>query len=172
MSNIRYMTKPRFSLIPQYSFCNVTDIGTEFLEQLGIKFLMLDLDNTLAAYDEREFSNDIIKWITDIKSTGIELFIISNSSRTKRVTSFTGSIGVEYIMKSRKPSPAGLLRAMETAGFKSGESALAGDQIFTDVLAANRAGVLSVVVRPRRFTNPFLALRYFIELPFRKLVKN
>jgi len=166
------MTKKRFSLIPEYTFRDITDVSTAFLEELGIKFLMIDLDNTLAAYNEHELSDDISKWIDDVKSSGIKFFIISNSTRVKRVESFSDSIGVEFIMQSNKPSPQSLINAMETAGFNSGVSALAGDQILTDTLAANRAGVISIIVRPRRFTNPFLALRYYIEVPFRAMCKN
>jgi len=166
------MIKPRFSLIPQYSFSDITDVTAEFLEQLGIKFLMLDLDNTIAAYNEHVMSDSIMQWIADVKSGGTELFIISNSTRKHRVKSHSESIGAEFIMESCKPSPKSLHDAMESAGFDSGVSALAGDQILTDTLAANRAGIISIIVRPRRFTNPFLALRYFVEVPFRALCKN
>jgi len=166
------MIKPRFSLIPQYTFQSITDISTEKLEQLGIKFLMLDLDNTVAAYDEHVLLDDISSWIDGVKSVGIELFLISNTTRTHRVEAFAESIGVEYIMRSFKPSPESLLRAMEMKGYSSGESALVGDQVFTDALAANRAGVISIIVRPKRFTNPFLVLRYCIEVPFRMMCKN
>jgi len=161
-----------FSLIPRYSFREVTDITTGFLEQLGVKFLMLDLDNTIAAYDEHVLSDDIAKWINTLQNSGIELFIISNSTRKKRVESHSDSINAKFIMESYKPSPNSLLHAMEVSGFKPDTSALAGDQILTDTLAANRAGVTSIIVRPKRFTNPFLAIRYFVELPFRAMCKN
>jgi len=162
----------RFSLIPQYSFREITDVTTDFLEHLGIKFLMLDLDNTIAAYDEHILSDDIMQWIGDIKKSGIELFIISNSTRKNRVESHSVSIGADFILESYKPSPKSLLHAMEISGFSPDISALAGDQILTDTLAANRAGVTSIIVRPKRFTNPFLAIRYFIEIPFRAMCKN
>jgi len=162
----------RFSLIPQYSFREITDLTTDFLAQLGIKFLMLDLDNTIAAYDEHVLSDNIVKWITALQENGITLFIISNSKRRQRVESHSLSIGAGFIMESYKPSPKSLLKAMEVSGFTPDTSALAGDQILTDTLAANRAGVISLIVRPKRFTNPFLAIRYFIEIPFRALCKN
>jgi len=161
-----------FSPIPQYSFREVTDITPDFLKQSGIKFLMLDLDNTIAAYDEHILSDDIVKWIKELKDNGIVLFIISNSTRQKRVESHSDSIGTDYIMDSYKPSPKSLLHAMEVSGFDREASALAGDQILTDTLAANRAGVISIIVRPKRFTNPFLAIRYFIEIPFRAMCRN
>ena len=166
------MIKPKFSIIPHYTFRKVTDITVGFLERLDIKFLMLDLDNTIAAYDEHVLSEDVSLWIDDIRNSGIELFLISNSTRKNRVETFAKSIDVEFIMKSYKPSPVSLLKAMEIKGYSSGESALAGDQVFTDALAANRAGVVSMIVRPRRFTNPFLVLRYCFEVPFRAMSKN
>jgi len=164
--------KPRFSLVPLYLFQNITDIKPGFLNQLGIKFLMLDLDNTIAAYDEVVLSDGMFKWISEIKSNGTELYIISNSKRTERVKTHSDSIEVEFITQSGKPSPKNLLEIMEKKGFKKEECALAGDQVFTDGLAANRAGIISIVVKPRRFTNPFLALRYYLEIPFRIFCKN
>jgi len=166
------LRKKRFSCIPFYTFRDITDVTTTFLKQSGIQFLMVDLDNTIAAYDEHVLSEEIANWLTKIKSSGVELFLISNSTRIKRVESFSMSTGIRYINKACKPSPKSLFRAMETAGFDPGVSALAGDQVFTDALAANRAGVLSIIVRPRRFTNPFLRLRYIFEVPFRAMCRN
>ena len=162
----------KFSLVPQYSFRDITDIKADFLVKLGIKFLMLDLDNTIAAYDEHLPSDDVLQWIEDVRSCGIELFIISNTTRKNRVEAHCGQIGVRFILRACKPSPKSLLKAMEIAGAGMNVSALIGDQVFTDTLAANRAGIISISVRPRRFTNPLLKLRYYIEVPFRAMCKN
>jgi hypothetical protein len=166
------MSKKSFSLKPQYAFHAITDITPAFVHQLGIKLLMLDLDNTVAAYDEHSLTEQMVKWSGEMKDSGIELFIISNSTRKHRVETFAKELGTDYVMNSHKPSPKGLIRAMEVSGFSAGETALAGDQVFTDTLAANRAGVVSIIVRPLRFTNVFLALRYYIETPFRAMCKN
>jgi len=166
------MIKKSFSFIPHYTFYDLTGITPAFLEESGIRFLMLDLDNTIAAYDEHTLPGRMAEWSADIKNSGVELFIVSNSTRTTRVETFAGAIGAGFVMKSGKPSPNGIFQAMETAGFSAAESAFAGDQIFTDALAARRAGVLTILVRPVRFTNPFLALRYYLEQPLRVLCKN
>ena len=63
-------------------------------------------------------------------------------------------------------------QAMIEEGIPARNTALVGDQIFTDVLGANIAGIKSILVEPIKFTNPFLALRYFVETPFRKMYKN
>jgi hypothetical protein len=166
------MSKRRFSIIPRYAFRSITDITPDFLQQQGIKFLMLDLDNTAAGYDEHSLSEHISKWSADMKENGIRLFIISNSKRKNRVESFSKALGADFVMNSRKPSPKGLLSAMAISGSNADESAFAGDQVFTDTLAANRAGVASIIVRPVRFTNVFLALRYYIEIPIRAMCKS
>ena len=159
-------------LLPRYSFRELTDIPPDFLGRLGIRFLMIDLDNTIAAYDEHAPSDRVSRWAVEMRRRGITMHIVSNSTREDRVRAFSGALGVGYVARARKPSPDGLLEAMATAGFGAAESALIGDQVFTDVIAANRAGIISMIVRPRRFTNPFLAVRYAMEAPFRAMGKN
>jgi hypothetical protein len=113
-----------------------------------------------------------MSWAQMMRQRGIELFIVSNSKRPQRVESFARQLGIEYIKAAGKPSVRGINQAMERRSKTPEQSALCGDQIFTDVLGANRAGVTSIVVHPIKFTNPFLALRYFIELPFRAAGKR
>jgi len=161
-----------FSLVPQYSFYGLADISPEFLKELGIKLLMLDLDNTVAAYSESSPSDSIALWSLQVKEYGIELYIVSNSVRYGRVESFAQALQIKYVKRASKPSPKVVLQVLGETGYKPGESALVGDQIYTDTIAANRAGVVSIVVRPRRFTNPFLALRYALEAPFRAMCRN
>ena len=161
-----------FCLIPDYSFPNTTDISPSFLKQKGIKFMMIDLDNTLAAYDEYAPSESISKWMSSIKASGITAALVSNSTRVMRVYTFAETFDINSVARARKPSPFNMLHLMETAGFNANESALIGDQIFTDVLAANRAQVVSIIVKPRKFTNVFLALRYYAEFPIRFFTRN
>jgi len=161
-----------FSPVPDFSFRDVTGITPDFLNQLGIKFLMLDMDNTIAAYGTRAPSVEVAQWVTEIKKSGVELYIVSNSIRKGRAEEFARILDIGFIKGARKPSPKGIRKAMSETGFDTHESSLVGDQVYTDVLAANRAGVVSIVVRPIRFSNPTLAIRYAMELPFRALCKN
>jgi len=161
-----------FSPVPRYSFHAVIDIGLEFLQKIGVKFLMLDLDNTIAAYGTDTLSAEMAQWAQTMKSGGIELFIISNTHKKERVAAFAKELSVEYVWFAKKPLPRGVRAAMESAGYGAHESALAGDQIFTDTLAANFAGVTSIIVKPVDYSNPILAFRYFLEKPFRAVCKN
>ena len=161
-----------FSLVPQYAFRRYTDVAPGFLNRLGVRFLMLDLDNTIAKYSEHSPSEVAIEWITCMKSKDIELFFISNSKRETRVDSFSEALGVDFVKNAGKPSPDGLMSAMAAKGYHSGESALLGDQVFTDMLAGNRAGVTSIIVRPLSLKNPLLFLRFAAEAPFRAICPN
>ena len=156
-----------FSLIPQYDFRDFSDISPNFLKSLGVRFLMLDLDNTIATYSERLPTDTASQWVADMRSNGVELFFVSNSKRKDRVESCAEALGIGFIKSARKPSPISLKQALEANGFSSEDSALLGDQIFTDTLAANRAGIISIIVRPLSLKNPLHSIRFAIEAPFR-----
>ena len=158
-----------FSPIPDYKFRKLTDISVEFLNKRQIKLLMLDLDNTIGSYDEDFPQDDVIIWIDMIKSKGILPYIVSNSRRDNRVKTFADALEIPYINKARKPSGKALRLVMEELDIPPSRSALVGDQVYTDVMAANNANAASIVVKPMKFTNLFLAVRYFFELPFRAL---
>lgn len=157
------------SPVPDHKFKALGDITAGFLQKNGISLLMLDLDNTIAPYGESSPSHELLCWAEDIKSSGVTLYIVSNSRKTNRVSAFADALGVSYIYRARKPSARAVLELLSELRVAPSAAALVGDQIFTDVLAANGAGVLSIVVYPIKFTNPFLALRYVLELPFRVL---
>ena len=162
----------RFFLVPGYAFSHVTDISAAFLTRLGIKFLMLDLDNTLTPYREKQMPEEISRWAAALRDGGITLYIVSNSKRPGRVEQFAGELGISYIKSAYKPLPRGVTRAMRNAGYSRGESALIGDQVYTDAIAANLAGARSILVRPLSIKHPALALRYALEVPFRALCRN
>lgn len=160
-----------FSPIPDYSFHRVTEITPAFLIERGVTLLLLDLDNTLIPYGSHALEDDIKKWANGLRNSGIELFIVSNT-HSERAKNFAEAMGVAFIKSARKPSAKGIHSALKQTGKTPKETALAGDQTFTDVLAANRAGIISIVVKPISLKNIILAIRYFFEIPFRKTCKN
>jgi HAD superfamily phosphatase (TIGR01668 family) len=161
-----------FSLIPDYSFRSICDVTPEFLKDRGVRLLLLDLDNTIAPYGTVVPPEKIAAWAETIKKSGVTLFIITNNRGSERVGSLAEAYGVDYIMKARKPFVTGITKALEQLGRRPEETALAGDQVYTDILAANCAGLLSIVVEPIRIKNPILNLRYWLEAPFRALCKH
>ena len=161
-----------FSLIPDYSFKNICAVTPAFLKRLGVRLLLLDLDNTMAPYGTLEPTADIADWAETMKENGIILFIITNNRGSKRVESLAAAFDVDFIMGANKPFSSGIKRALCKLGFTPEETALAGDQIFTDILAANSAELISIIVEPIKIRNPLLNVRYVMEAPFRALCRN
>jgi HAD superfamily phosphatase (TIGR01668 family) len=115
-----------------------------------------------AAPDDR-----LIQWKQTLTDGGIELFIVSNT-RTGRAESFAAKLGVGYIKQAFKPLRRNILRAAALCGVPLSETALVGDQVFTDTLGANRSGVRSILTEPILLKKPFHKLRYIIEQPIRR----
>ena len=172
---IKYVAKVSFisfSPIPKFSFPSLNGITPDFLKGHGIRLLFLDLDNTMAPYGTELPPESIAAWAKEIKKSGIDLFIITNNNGSKRVENMAAAFDVGYIMNARKPFATGINRALRQLGRQPCEAALAGDQIYTDVIAANSAGILSIVVEPLKLRNPLFCLRYWLEAPFRALCRN
>ena len=154
------------SPIPRGLYPSVTDISPQLLAAKGIRLVLADLDNTLVAYRVTEPP-------AALEAAGIRLFLLSNSRKPGRAQNFAEKLGIPYQGHSGKPRRAGYLRAMERMGARPEETVMVGDQIFTDTLGANNAGVTPLLVQPIRLAgNPFRYVRYAIETPFRALGKR
>ena len=160
-----------FSLRPEFIIDKLLMLTPDLLSDVGIKLLILDLDNTVSPYDEESPGPAVLLWTEKMKRGGIKLYIVSNSKKP-RPELFSKAMDIPYIKHAKKPSTKMIKQAMIEEGIPARNTALVGDQIFTDVLGANIAGIKSILVEPIKFTNPFLALRYFVETPFRKMYKN
>lgn len=171
--NGRTGTTLAFSLIATGYCPHITDLTPAKLKERGIGLVLADLDNTLVAYRVGEPEERLLAWKRALDAAGIKLFILSNSRKPTRVKEFAARLDVPYQGHSGKPSPKGFYSALETMGCAAGETIMVGDQIFTDILGANRAGIASVLVRPIRLAgNPGRYLRYAAETPFRLMAKG
>ena len=137
-----------FSLVPHRVFGCYADITPDYLTEQGITLLLSDLDFTLAAKKTPRPDQPLRDWIADLAAHGIGFMIVSNNRSGRRVTEFCADLSVPYQGHARKPSPRGLYAAMERAGADAAHTAMLGDKLLTDMLAANRAGVLALMVEP------------------------
>ena len=161
------------SPIPRGVYPSVTHISPRALAARGIRLVLADLDNTLVPYKVARPPDKVVAWKEELKANGIELFLLSNSRKPGRAQKFAEQLGIPYQGHSGKPKKAGYLRAMERMGCKPKETVMVGDQIFTDTLGANNAGVTPLLVQPIRLAgNPGRYIRYAVETPFRLLGKR
>jgi len=149
---------------------NIYEITGEALRRRGIRLLLADLDNTLVPYGVPLPDERLERWRDELAAHGVTLFVLSNNRRESRPRIFAEGLAVPYIGHAGKPKTPSFFKAMEQMGVTAAETAIVGDQIFTDVLGGNRAGVTTILVKPIRLAgNPGRYVRYAAELPFRLL---
>ena len=154
-----------FSFLPKIIAKELPDLTVEFLRQRGVQLLMLDFDNTIVPYTRDEPTEEMRLWIEKMQTSDIKLCIVSNSHKN-RVKLFSAKYGLDCITHSRKPFPKGIRQCLKKYDLPPECCALAGDQIFTDNLGANCAGVTSILVKPIHNHTIWLKLRQIAELPF------
>lgn len=136
-----------FFFRPTYVFDKVNDITPQFLRKKHIRALVLDLDNTLTTHNNPVVPERSMEWIELMKREGIKLIIVSNNHEP-RVTPFAEQLGIDHVCEGAKPLTIGYNKAVKRLGLEKRYIASVGDQIFTDVLGSNLAGVRSCFVFP------------------------
>lgn len=153
------------SLLPGLMTRAVTDLSPEVLQKRGIRLLMLDFDNTLVPYTRNDPTPQVKHWLEAMKASEIALCVVSNSKRP-RVQVFCKKYDLPCITHAKKPFSKGIRQCLEQFALPAEACALAGDQIYTDTLGANCAGVYSILVKAIDNHNIWLKLRHVAELPF------
>lgn len=162
-----------FSMLPHWTGGSIFDIDPAALAGRGITLLLADLDNTLVPYGVPLPDEKLKGWRDELAAHGVTLFILSNNRHESRPRTFAQALDVPYIGHAGKPKTASFVKAMEQMGVAPEQTAIVGDQIFTDVLGGNRAGVATILVKPIRLAgNPGRYLRYAVEVPFRLLSRG
>lgn len=134
-------------LYPRLYLESVKQITIQMLEQNNIKGLILDVDNTLIDFD-KNMPEGIKEWANNMKENGIKLCIVSNSNHKEKVENTAKKIEVPYIFLAKKPCIKGLNKAKKIMNLTNEAIAVVGDQIFTDVIGANRAKMFPILVKP------------------------
>ena len=127
----------------------VFDVDYNKLYEEGIRLILTDLDNTLISYKENEVTLELMCWINDRKREGFEIIIVSNNSSVKRVREFAEKLDIAYVARAKKPLKGGFKKALKLASrkYENKEILAMGDQLMTDVFAANRMNYVSVLVK-------------------------
>ncbi|WP_294497251.1 YqeG family HAD IIIA-type phosphatase [uncultured Gemmiger sp.] len=154
-------------LTPEYIFKNVEAITPDFLQELGVTALVLDVDNTLTGDGSQQLDPSVSAWLDTMRAAGVSLTIVSNNT-AKRVSPFAQRIGLAFVSMACKPLPIGLMAARRRLGVTKHQMAMVGDQIFTDRLAAGLFGIRCLYVMPRtpHERNRGVRLKRKFEPPF------
>ncbi len=155
----------RFSLLPNIITDAITDLTPGFLEKQGIRLLMLDFDNTIVPYTTNEPTEEMTAWLQMMTESSVQVCVVSNSHKD-RVKVFCKENGLDCITHAKKPFSKGISACLDRYQLPPDVCALAGDQIYTDVLGANCAGVRSILVKAIDNHNFWLKARHVLEIPF------
>lgn len=155
-----------YLLTPEFVFDTYRDVTPEFLRSLGIKALLIDIDNTLAPYEQDLPDENIIAWFEALKAADIKAALISNN-HPPRVELFNSLLSLPAYPDSGKPCSKHLLKAMEEMGSTPENTAGLGDQLLTDTLAVHRLDMISIIVPPiKDKKNLFFRSKRLLERPF------
>lgn len=125
---------------------NAYAIDYEGLYGKGYRGIIFDIDNTLVPHgapaDDRAAA-----LFARLRKIGYQTCALSNN-KEPRVKSFCDEVGTQYIFKAGKPGRGGYERAMARMETTSANTLFVGDQLFTDVWGAKRAGIVTYLVRP------------------------
>ena len=149
-------------------------IPFEDLYQKGYRGIIFDIDNTLVPHGEPA-DDRARKLFSRLKEIGFATCLISNNQEP-RVKMFNEEIQTSYIFDAHKPMTKNYIRAMEIMGTDRNSTLFVGDQLFTDVWGAKRAGIYNILVKPIHPKEEIqIVLKRYLEkivLYFYKIEKN
>jgi len=132
-------------LYPKAYADSVLAITPEMLAEKGIKALILDLDNTLVVRGKNELDPQVLAWLKELRQQGFRLCIVSNNS-SGRGGKIARALGLPSVFRAVKPRQRPFRKALALLGARPEETAVVGDQLFTDVLGGNRLGLYTIMV--------------------------
>ena len=135
-------------LRPDQYAASLAEVDVDELKQDGFDTLLIDLDNTLLPWSSSVVPESSRNWVERAKHLGLRICILSNTHNPVRLGAIAEELGVDSVHRARKPWKAGFLRAVREAGSEPGKAVVVGDQIITDILGGNRAGMRTILVHP------------------------
>lgn len=154
--------------LPDHHYHMLNEITPELLTALGIKGVVMDIDNTIVTYDDPEPTPEAILWLDAVTGAGIRVSFVSNNN-WDRVNGFNQKLNFPAYAKSAKPLTHNIKKAMARMGTEKDSTAFIGDQIFTDVWAGKQAGLTVFLVDPiKDKTDALIRFKRFLERPVKR----
>ncbi|MGX7195343.1 YqeG family HAD IIIA-type phosphatase [Enterococcus olivae] len=132
---------------PTWMVDAIYKVTPEQLQKHGIKAVLTDLDNTLIAWNNPDGTEELRHWLESMRQANIPVIVVSNNN-SERVERALKNFDLAYVARALKPLASGINRACKQLNVDKGSIVMIGDQIMTDVKAANSAGIRSILVRP------------------------
>lgn len=138
---------------PWRCVASVDKIDIDGLVKDGVRCVLIDRDNTCVPRDDTVAPPEVIAWLESVRATGIKTCVVSNNFHSKQVERSARELGSDVIHHAMKPAPFAVSNALRKMGVPAEEAILIGDQVYTDIIAGNLAGVRTILVRPQCTTD-------------------
>lgn len=159
-------------LIPTYVYNSIYEIDFNKIKDLGIKYLFVDLDNTLASPYVYIPNEETINLVNKIKEYGFKMFILSNNHE-ERVAKFAKPLDVSYLYEVKKPSIKKISKFVKENNIDPNLCLSIGDQVMTDVLMANKMNFKVILVNPLTKKDELITfIPRMLDTHFRKKMKK
>lgn len=161
-------------LYPRIYVSSILEINPSLLKSLGLKGVIFDLDNTIVRRDSLKAPPEVLKLVLEMRREGFKMGIVSNNSR-RRVGAIAAEMDMPAVHRAVKPLVRPFRRALKLLGTSPRETALVGDQIFTDILGGNMAGLYTILVVPMKgkdFWGTRLITRHLEKMVLARLKKK
>lgn len=132
---------------PDLKFASFGDISPAALAARGIKGVIIDIDNTLVSHNHLRPTREAKAFIEGLAAAGFLICLVSNNNKA-RVSSFNSELGLNVFHRAGKPLKRAFKKAMRAMNTLPGETAIIGDQIFTDIWGGKRTGIHTILVDP------------------------
>lgn len=134
-------------ITPTYTVRAIYGLTPARLREHGIRAILTDLDNTLIAWNNPDGTPELRRWLAIMQDAGITVMVVSNNN-ANRVARALAKLDLPFTSRALKPLPVGINRAVRQLHLPKKAVVMVGDQLLTDVLAANLGGVRSILVKP------------------------
>lgn len=134
-------------LCPKVQAQSVLELDLDELREAGIRGVIFDLDNTLVEWKRDQLNPEVIALIQRFKNEGFALCILSNALE-HRVEAVARILDIPYVSRAVKPRKSPFKKALEIMGTSPENTAVVGDQLFTDILGGNRMELYTIWTPP------------------------
>lgn len=132
---------------PDYFANSVYEVDVDWLSARGLRGLIVDVDNTIMVRGATVPGAELKNWVKALIQADVPLLVVSNNW-SARIKAIAQELDLPVIAPAGKPLGPAFARALRELNLPADQTAIIGDQVFTDILGGNRAGLASILVPP------------------------
>lgn len=130
--------------IPDYRAKSIFEIDYDRLKKLGIRGILIDIDNTLVPMHTKVPTEDSANWARRMVESGFKVCILSNANH-ERTALFKDILSVTGVGMAFKPRKKGYMKALQVLSLESEQCVMIGDQLLTDIKGGNKMKMMTVL---------------------------